>query len=120
MAEGIEVQVCCEECEGSGVEVIHDPGIPGFARARDVRVRCLGCRGEGHRWVRPSARPMCALCLDREADPTVAVFCGGLCCRACAEDIDAALDHPPCAEPNPLPHELAWVESDALVAGAAR
>jgi len=120
MDNSVEVQVGCEGCEGSGYEVIHDPGIPGFARARDVRVRCLGCRGTGHRWAKPVGRPLCALCEDREADPTVAVFCGGLCCRACAEDIDAALDRAPSAEPSPLPHEFEWTESDALVAGGGR
>lgn len=61
--------------------------------------------GKSERGERPGKRAMCGLCNEREADPTVAVFVGGLCCRACAEDIDAQLGG---VEPSPLPFEYGY------------
>lgn len=61
--------------------------------------------GEDERRRGSEKRALCMLCGEREADPTVAAFVGGSCCRACAEDIDAHLGG---IEPDPLPFEYGY------------
>lgn len=55
---------------------------------------------------RQAERACCALCGEREADPTVAVFTGRASCAACAADIDEQLGR---VEVDPLPFELGYM-----------
>lgn len=116
----VEREIECDECEGKG-EVLgfedrFDPTLAGGHYTVDCWFRCKDCNGSGRRAVRLHAP--CALCNEREADPTVAVFVGGSCCRACAEDVDAQLGG---VEPDALPFEYGYgVELPRVAVGGAR
>lgn len=103
----VERQVECGCCGGAGeIEVSEDRFDPSSAYGHytvEHIVTCRDCDGTGRRTVRLDAP--CALCGEREASPTVAVFTGSACCSACAADIDEQLGR---VEVDPLPFELGY------------